>query len=78
MPDDIIEREVLGEANRACDVLVDRVRGRVARQGGATAAELSQYAASAFEAYAETLLRAILAVEQFKNVRGIKRTLSFV
>ena len=61
MPDDIIEREVLGEAHRACDVLVERVRGRVARQGGATAAELSQYAASAFEAYAETLLRALLA-----------------
>jgi hypothetical protein len=61
MPEDIIEREVLGEASRACDVLVDRVRGRVARQGGATAAELSQYAASAFEAYAETLLRALMA-----------------
>ena len=61
MADDIIEREVLGEATRACDVLVDRVRGRVARQGGATAVELTQYAASAFEAYAETLLRALLA-----------------
>ena len=61
MAEDIIEREVLGEASRACDVLVDRVRGRVARQGGATAAELSQYAASALETYAETLLRALLA-----------------
>ena len=61
MPDDIIEREVLGEASRACGVLVDRVRGRVARTGGATAGELSQYAAAAFEAYAETLLRALLA-----------------
>jgi hypothetical protein len=61
MPDDIIEREVLGEASRACGVLVDRVRGRVARKGGATAGELSQYAAAAFEAYAETLLRALMA-----------------
>jgi len=61
MAEDIIEREVLGEASRACGVLVDRVRGRVARQGGATAAELSQYAASALETYAETLLRALLA-----------------
>ena len=26
MPDDIIEREVLGEASRACGALVDRVR----------------------------------------------------
>ena len=41
MPDDIIEREVLGEATRACGVLVERVRGRVARKGGATAGELS-------------------------------------
>ena len=61
MPDDIIEREVLGEARRACGVLVDRVRGRVTRQGGATAGELSQYAAAAFQAYAETLLRALMA-----------------
>ena len=61
MPDDIIEREVLGEASRACGVLVDRVRGRVARKGGATAGELSHYAAAAFEAYAETLLRALMA-----------------
>jgi hypothetical protein len=61
MPDDIIEREVLGEASRACSVLVERVRGRVARRGGATAAELSHYAATAFEAYAETLLRALMA-----------------
>jgi DNA-directed RNA polymerase specialized sigma24 family protein len=61
MPDDIFEREVLGEAHRACDALVDRVRGRVARKGGATAGELSQYAAAAFQAYAETLLRALMA-----------------
>jgi hypothetical protein len=61
MPDDIVEREVLGEASRACGVLVDRVRGRVARKGGATAGELSHYAAAAFEAYAETLLRALMA-----------------
>jgi hypothetical protein len=61
MPDDIIEREVLGEASRACGVLVDRVRGRVARKGGATAGELCHYAAAAFEAYADTLLRALLA-----------------
>ena len=61
MRDDIIEREVLGEASRACGVLVDRVRGRVARKGGASAGELSQYAAAAFEAYAETLLRAVMA-----------------
>lgn len=61
MPDDIIEREVLGEASRACGALVERVRGRVARKGGATAAELSRYAAAAFETYAETLLRALLA-----------------
>ena len=46
---------------RACGALVDRVRGRVARKGGATAGELSQYAAAAFEAYAETLLRALMA-----------------
>jgi DNA-directed RNA polymerase specialized sigma24 family protein len=61
MPDDIVEREVLGEASRACGVLVERVRGRVARKGGATAGELSHYAAAAFEAYAETLLRALMA-----------------
>jgi len=61
MPDDIIEREVLGEASRACGVLVDRVRRRLARRGGATARELSQYAAAAFEAYAETLLVAVMA-----------------
>ena len=61
MPDDIIEREVLGEASRACGALIDRVRGRIARKGGATAGELSQYAAAAFEAYAETLLRALMA-----------------
>ena len=60
MPEDIIELEVLGEAARACDVLVKRVRGRVARRG-ATAADLSQYAASAFESYVETLLSALLA-----------------
>jgi hypothetical protein len=42
-------------------VLVERVRGRVARKGGATAGELSLYAAAAFEAYAETLLRALMA-----------------
>jgi hypothetical protein len=61
MPDDIIEREVLGEASRACGVLVERVRGRVARKGGGSAVELSHYAAAAFEAYAETLLRAVMA-----------------
>ena len=61
MPEDIIEREVLREASRACGVLVERVRGRVARKGGATAGELSHYAAAAFEAYAETLLRALMA-----------------
>ena len=61
MPDDIIEREVLVEAGRACDVLVERVRGRIARKGGARAGELCQYAAAAFEAYAETLLRALMA-----------------
>jgi hypothetical protein len=61
MPDDIFEREVLGEAHRACDALVDRVRGRVTRKGGATAGELSQYAAAAFQTYAETLLRALMA-----------------
>ena len=61
MPDDIIEREVLGEASRACGALVDRVRARVARKGGATAGELSHYAAAAFQTYAETLLRAVMA-----------------
>ena len=61
MPDDIIEREVLGEASRACGVLVERVRGRLARKGGASAGELSRYAAAAFQAYAETLLRALMA-----------------
>ena len=61
MPDDIIEREVLGEANRACGALVDRVRARVARRSGATAGELCQYAAEAFQNYAETLLRALMA-----------------
>ena len=59
--DDIIEREVLGETSRACGALVARVRGRVARQGGATVGELSQYAAAAFETYADTLLRALMA-----------------
>ncbi len=73
MPDDIIEREVLGEATRACGVLVERVRGRVARKGGATAGELSLYAAAAFQAYAETLLRALMAAasrREGKDVEG--------
>ncbi len=61
MPDDIIEREVLGTASHACGVLVERVRGRLARKGGASAGELSHYAAAAFQAYAETLLRALMA-----------------
>ena len=34
---------------------------RVARKGGATAGELCQYAAEAFQTYAETLLRALMA-----------------
>src|ERR1700752_1950126 len=61
MPDDIIEPEVLAESSRAGGVLVDRVRGRVARKGGAPAGGLSQYGAAAFEAYAEPLLRALMA-----------------
>lgn len=59
MSDDIVEREVLGEASEACRAFVDRVRARVARTGGAS--ELSQYAAVAFETYSQTLLRALLA-----------------
>jgi len=60
-PDDILEREVLDEASRACDALVERVRARVARNG-LTATELGQFAASALEAYCDTVLRALLAI----------------
>jgi hypothetical protein len=61
MSDDIVEREVLGEASEACRAFVDRVRARVVRTGSASASELSQYAAVAFETYSQTLLRALLA-----------------
>ena len=72
MPDDIIEREVLGEASRACDVLVDRVRGRATRKGGASARELCLYAADAFEAYAETLLRALMAAATRRDGENVE------
>jgi hypothetical protein len=57
--DELVEREVLGEATRACDLLIERVRSRVAvtPQG---AGELSVYSAAALEAYYDTLLRALL------------------
>ncbi len=72
MPDDIVEREVLGEATRACGVLVERVRGRVVRKGGATAGELSLYAAAAFQAYAETLLRALMAAASRREGKDVE------
>jgi hypothetical protein len=59
--DEIVEREVLGEAGRACDQLIERVRGRVVGEAPQTAVELSVYAAAALEAYYDTLLRALIA-----------------
>ncbi len=61
MSDDIIEREVLGEVSDACRVLIERVRTRLGREQAGSAIELTQYASLAFEAYSETLLRALLA-----------------
>jgi hypothetical protein len=58
--DEIVEREVLGEASRACDLLIDRVRGRVTTSMPQSAVELSQFAGAALEAYYDTLLRALL------------------
>jgi hypothetical protein len=59
--DEIVEREVLGEAGRACDLLIERVRGKVAGKVPQTAVELSLFAGAALEAYYDTLLRALLA-----------------
>lgn len=58
--DEIVQREVLGEASRACDLLIDRVRGRVTSSAPQSAVELSQFAGAALEAYYDTLLRALL------------------
>jgi hypothetical protein len=58
--DEIVQREVLGEASRACDLLIDRVRGRVTSSVPQSAVELSQFAGAALEAYYDTLLRALL------------------
>ena len=60
MPDDIIEREVLGEATgpEACWSIG---RGRVGRKGGATAGELSLYAARRFRPTRKRFLRALMA-----------------
>jgi hypothetical protein len=59
--DEIVEREVLGEAGRACDLLIERVRGRVVGGTPQSAVELSLFAGAALEAYYDTLLRALLA-----------------
>jgi hypothetical protein len=59
--DEIVEREVLGETCRACDLLIDRVRSRVIGGAPQSAAELSLFAGAALEAYYDTLLRALLA-----------------
>jgi hypothetical protein len=59
--EEIVEREVLGEASRACDLLIERVRSRVAAPSPQAVVELSVFAAAALEAYYDTLLRALLA-----------------
>ena len=58
--DEIVEREVLIEASCACEVLIDRVRGRLALPTLQSAAELGQFAGAALEAYYDTLLRALV------------------
>jgi hypothetical protein len=58
--DEIVEREVLGEASRALDVLGGRVRDRLASDASQGASELSQFAGAALEAYYETLLRILV------------------
>jgi hypothetical protein len=58
--DEIVDREVLGEAGRACDLLIERVRGRVRGNVPPTAVELSQFAGAALQAYYDTLLRALI------------------
>jgi len=58
--EEIVEREVLGEASRACDLLIERVRSRVSGPASQAPAELSFFAAAALEAYCDTLLRALL------------------
>jgi hypothetical protein len=58
--DEIVERDVLGEAAQACALLIERVRGRVAKTPQ-SAVELSQFAGAALEAYYDTLLRVLMA-----------------
>jgi hypothetical protein len=58
--DEIVEREVLVEASQACDLLIERVRGRVAAPTPQSGAELGQFAGAALEAYYDTLLRALI------------------
>ncbi len=58
--DEIVEREVLVEASQACDLLIDRVRSRVAAPTPQSGAELGHFAGAALEAYYDTLLRALI------------------
>ena len=67
--DEIVEREVLGEAGRACNLLVERVRGRVAALTPQSAVELSQFAGAALEAYYDTLLRVLMAAASRRAAR---------
>src|SRR4029450_7089479 len=57
----MVEREVLIEASQACDLLIERVRGRAAAPTPQSGAELGHFAAAALEAYYDTLLRALIA-----------------
>jgi hypothetical protein len=59
--DEIVEREVLVEASQACDLLIERVRGRAVAPTPQSGAELGHFAAAALEAYYDTLLRALIA-----------------
>ncbi len=61
MPDDIIEREVLGEASRACGVLVDRVRGRSPGRVGPRPASSANTRPPRSRLTPKRLLRALMA-----------------
>jgi hypothetical protein len=58
--DEIVEREVMIEASQACDLLIERVRSRVAAPTPQSGAELGHFAGAALEAYYDTLLRALI------------------
>ena len=71
--DEIVEREVLGEASRACDLLIERVRGRVTMDAPQSAVELSQFAGAALEAYYDTMLRALMVGANRRSTADAER-----